>query len=337
MSARGDPGKRIPKSLNTDAGIIGGYTLADVALALSPGVAVVLVFQWVLSPSLTLGGYGLDSLVLPLAGVGVLVGSVFVVLTPGYTSSLGWLAAALGYHRRESTHEHASAREQTRYERVHADQNAIERADGTLVAPIEVSAPMLALATPGEWQQHAESFAEFCNTTLEFPLQIYSTTRDVPVEEYLGHYEDRLSDPDVSGNPRLEALIREYIEWYETELASREMTIREHYAIVTLHPRDLSMNGGRDSPLARLSRLPVLGVFARALGGQPSNQAAFDVLEERARAVAVGLRDIEGCHTTRVDAEDALSVLADYWRTQTPDNLSPHLREADLITPRQRE
>jgi len=259
MTPTTDPGKRIPKSLNTEANLIGSYTLTDAAVALTPGVIVVLGFQWLIppGPDSQAGGYSftLSMLVLPLAGVGVLPGARSCYLLP-YTSSLGWLQAALGFHRSERDLDFELACTETRFERAHLSRNAPERQDGTLVGLVEVSAPLLALATPSEWAAHTSAFADFCNTTLEYPIQIYSTTRAFDVDSYLSTYEDRLSDPDVLANPRLGALIEGYIEWYETELASREMTIREHYVIVSVHPDSLTFES--NSILQKASALPSL-------------------------------------------------------------------------------
>jgi len=279
-------------------------------------------------------------LVLPLAGVGVLLGSTFVLLTPPYTSSLGWLQAALGFHRSERDLDFELACTETRFERAHLSRNALERQDGTLVGLVEVSAPLLALATPSEWAAHTSAFADFCNTTLEYPIQIYSTTRAFDVDSYLSTYEDRLSDPDVLANPRLGALIEGYIEWYETELASREMTIREHYVIVSVHPDSLTFES--NSILQKASALPLIGVFARVLNGahhrDRSTEIAFDVLDERCRSIASGLRGIEGTHTKRVDAETAVTLLSDFWGTHNhPRTEDGVLRENPLITPRGRQ
>jgi hypothetical protein len=51
-----NPAKRIPKSLGTDANLLGTYTLTDLAVGLLPGVIVVLVTQIVLPSSLRVGG-----------------------------------------------------------------------------------------------------------------------------------------------------------------------------------------------------------------------------------------------------------------------------------------
>ncbi len=344
MTPTTDPGKRIPKSLNTEANLIGSYTLTDAAVALTPGVIVVLGFQWLIPPGLgfSLAGYSftLSMLTLPLAAVGVLLGGVFVLLTPSYTSSLGWLQAALGFHRGERELDFEMACGETRFERAHLHRNAIERQDGALIGLVEVSAPLLALATPSEWAAHTRAFADFCNTTLEYPIQIYSTTRAFDVDSYLSTYEDRLSDPDVLANPRLSSLIEGYIEWYETELASREMTIREHYVIVSVHPDSLTFES--NSILQKAITLPLIGVFARVLTGarerNRSKETAFDVLDERCRTIASGLRGIEGTHTKRVDAETAVGLLSEFWGTHNhPRTEDGVLRETPLVTPRGRQ
>ena len=226
------PTKRIPKSLNTEAKLLGRFTLADAAVALLPGVVVVLLTQVLLPSSLRVGGYHVQSLTLPIAGAGIAVGLVFVTLTPSYTNSLDWLQTIFGFYAGTTEHELDEASEYTQIECVHPDRGAIERIDGAFIGLVQVDPPNMALATDEQWAQKADAFQDFLNTTVEFPIQIFSTTQAFPAEAYLAHYESRLSDPDVKQNPQLQALIEHYIEWYAADLEQRQMTIRDHYIVV---------------------------------------------------------------------------------------------------------
>ncbi len=309
-----DPTKRIPKSLGTDAKLFGSYTLTDVAVGLLPGVLVVLATQVVLPPGLTVAGYPLATLTLPLAGAAIALGALFVYLTPDYTTSADWLATFVGFHRSAKRLAHEAARPYTQLERAHPDRDAIERADGALLGVVQVDPPAMALATDAEWAAKAEAFRDFLNTAVEFPIQLYSTTQRFPVEAYLDRYESRLSDPDVEANPRLAALIERYVDWYAGELAERRMTIRDHYVVVPVTPAEVQFE--RESLTRKLARLPLLGALLSAwLAPDAAEQRAamFDALDERLRRVELGLREIDGCAAHRVSAGEATRLVAEFW------------------------
>jgi len=309
-----NPTKRIPKSLGTDAKLLGRFTLSDVAVALVPGVVVVLCVQLFVPPGLTVAGYHLQSLTIPVAGVLVLFGALFVSLTPMYATSMEWAESILGFYSGSTDHPHDEAKQYTQVERIHPEAGAIERTDGAMVGMVQVIPPTMALATDEEWAAKTESFQNFLNTTVEFPIQIYSTTRDFPAEEYLAHYEARLDDPDVAANPQLEALVEHYIEWYADELAERRMTIRDHYVVVPVAPDEIQFEA--DGVLAGLADVPVFGGFVRAVYAphrEVERVALCDELDERLRRVRTGLREIEGCNATRVDVTDAVRIVGEFW------------------------
>lgn len=329
-----DPSKRIPKSLGTDPKLFGTYTLTDLGVALTPGVAVVLVTQIILPSSTLVAGYSLQWLTMPLAGVAICCGAIFVYLTPAYTTSLDWVATFIGFHR--STHEldHDAAKQYTQLERVSVEEGAIERTDGAFIGMVQVDPPSMALATDAEWARKAESFRDFCNTAVEFPIQIYSTTQPFPADEYLARYERRLEDRDVKANPRLAALLENYIEWYRTDLDERRMTIRDHYVVVAVRPQDVRFE--RESLSQKLAALPILGLFVQAWFAPrevEARAAMFDALDERLRRVEAGLREIEGCDARRVAVDDATQLVAEFWagESRADGDFSQALRTRPLV------
>jgi len=312
------PSKRIPKSLGTETKLLGSYTLGDAGVALLPAVAVVLLTQLVVPSSTRVAGYTIQTVLLPVAAVAVCVGAVFVYVTPAYTSSLDWLLTMVRFHTTVTEEPHSETVAHHQLERVYPDENVIERQDGAAIGLVRVSPPSMALATDEEWGAMAESFQDFLNTTVTFPIQIYSTTQPFPVETYLDHYRERLDDPDVKANPQLQTLIKRYIDWYERDLAARQMTIRDHYVVVTVTPEEIQFE--QESILAKLSDVPVLGVFIRAITAPPlaiQRRKLFTELDERLSRVQSGLRDLEGCEARTVDASDATQIIGEFWAGQT--------------------
>ncbi|MFB6192340.1 MAG: hypothetical protein ABEI11_03365 [Haloarculaceae archaeon] len=309
-----DPGKRIPKSLGTDTSLIGSYSLSDLVVAGVPGVAIILVVQTLLPSGATVHGVRLSLLTIPLAVVGFAVGGLFVYLTPAHASSVEWLGQFVGFHTKATELSHDGVKAHAPLERVHPADGMIERSDGALVGVIRVSPPTMALTTDDEWAAKTEAFQDFLNTTVEFPIQIYSTTREFPVEAYLDHYEERLSDPDVESNDRLAALIDHYTDWYGQELGQRQMTIRDHYVLVPVRPAEATRDEER--LLDDLTALPIVGVLVRAWTAPPREQeraAMRATLADRLRRVERGLRTIDGCETSSVDATELTRVVAEYW------------------------
>jgi hypothetical protein len=314
MSKTPDPGKRIPKSLGTDTQFLGNYSLVDLAVAGLPGVAVVLITQILLPPSLVVRGIPVSTLTIPLAGLAIAVGVLFVSLTPNYVTSWEWLGIFLGFRRSERALDHEAAKAYTHVDRLYPRHDALERTDGAVVGAVEVSPPTMALATDEEWAQKTDAFQDFVNTTVEFPIQIYSTTQPFPADAYLSQYEQRLSDPDVADNEHLQTLLEEYIDWYEAELAQRQMTIRDHYILIPVTPREVHHERG--SLAARLASLPLVGLVVRRVTAPPRSEERAAMLEEladRRRRIARGLRDIEGCTPSPVEMDSLAQLVAEHW------------------------
>jgi len=328
------PAKRIPKSLGTDAKLIGSYTLTDAAVALFPGVLVILITQTLLPSSLRIGGYQLQSLTLPLAALAIGVGVLFVYLTPGYITSLDWVLLMARFKSQPTGHGHDAAKAYTQIETVRSERDVLERQDGALLPFVQVLPPPMALATDAEWEAKATAFQDFLNTSVTFPIQIFSTTQPFPVDTYLDHYRERRSDPDVKDNPRLRALIDKYIQWYERDLNARQMTIRDHYVVVSVTPTEVRFE--RESVLNKLNGVPLLGTFVRAWNA-PSEadqqETMFETLEERTRRVEAGIREIEGCQASRVDADDATQLVGEFWAGQELEygDIAQALRAKSII------
>ncbi|WP_310732965.1 hypothetical protein [Halostella salina] len=301
---------------------------------MAPGVAVILVTQVLLPPSLAVGGYPVQTIALPLALCAIAVGGVFVSLTPAYTTSLDWIGTVVGFHRSDREFAHDAAKEYTAIERVYPDDNALERTDGALVGLVQVDGPTMALATDEQWQAQADAFQNLLNTVVEFPIQIYSTTQPFPVEEYLSHYEARLEDADVKDNPQLKGLIENYIAWYRTDLEERRMTIRDHYVVVPVTPAEVQFE--RESVSQRLTAIPVLGIFVQAWFA-PRRAAQHDAmlraLSERCRRLEGGIREMDGCSATRVETTEAVRLLGEYWTGErsTYGDLRQVLRTRPLV------
>lgn len=310
--------KRIPKSLDTDTKLIGNYSLQDLVVAVAPAAAVMLLTRSVL-PEVSVSGIQLQALSIPLAALAGGIGLVFIALTPTYVSSLTWASAVVSFHTSAADTDHDGAAEYTQVNRVLPEYDAIERTDGALVGALQVTPTSMALATADDWQDTATAFTDLLNTTIEFPIQIYSTTRPFPVDEYLAQYEARLDDPDVTANPTLQQLIERYLDWYRADLQSREMTIRDHYIIIPVRPE--SVRHTEQSLAQQLADLPYIGVLvdmASADTVAAERAAMATELDDRLHRTERAIRDLDDCSARRVATPALTDLVTDYWTTAEP-------------------
>jgi hypothetical protein len=351
-----DPTRRVPKKLGESDEFWRGYTLDDLLVGGSPFIVAVLLTAYVLPPELRYIGY-------VLAVVGAVIGAVAVYATPDYLTASEWVSTYLHHLRRPTHTEHvrydfASAREQrdfpesrfyevsertqelTDIDRVYKDQAAVERADGAFVGAVRVEPANMALTTDRRWRDNVAAFADFFNNSVEWPVQLYSTTTEFPIEDYLRRRERRLDDDDVSGNPVFRRLINEWLDWYPRELEARGTNIREHYVIVPVRRDEISGADEGEGVLDELADLPVLGGIFGSLAsgdGMPEEELqsrALDELDERLRMVKnEGIQNLDGCRAHRVEAGGLVRLLAEFWEGEPADfaDMDGAVRENPIV------
>lgn len=328
-----NPAKRIPKSLGTETQLLGRFTLTDLLVAGLPAVGVVLLTQVLLPGSWGVAGITVDLLTIPLAILALGGGAALVAMAPAHTSSLDWLLAFLAFHRRTP---HLTADEATTHTHVAEcwpAEDALIRDDGAVVGAIQVDPPSMALATDDDWERTARAFEDVVNTTVTFPIQIYSTTRPFSAAEFLQPYRERLAALDGDERPALQSLIESYIEWYRDDIERREMSIRDHYVIVAVRPREIRFE--REGVADRLAQLPGIGHLARALTAPPrarERAALAAELDERCHRLEQALRTIDGVDTSRVEGADVASLVAEYWAAPgDADRIGERLRSSPVV------
>ena len=298
-SSPNDPTRRVPKKLGESDEFWRGYTLDDLLVGGTPFIVAVLLTAYVIPPEFRYVGY-------VLGAVALVVGAAAVYATPDHLTASEWVSTYAHHLRRPKEVEHVrydfdSVREQTDFpesrfhelsertqeltdvKRVHTNRDAVERLDGAFVGAVRVESANMALATDRRWQENVASFADFFNNSVEWNLQMYSTTTEFPIEDYLRRRERRLGDEDVTRNPVFRRLIEEWLDWYPQELEARGTNIREHYIIVSVRRDEVDdNNGGEDGILRSLCGIPVVG---RLFGFFVSDEGLTEE-EVRARALS---------------------------------------------------
>ena len=337
-----DPTRRIPKKLGESDEFWRGYTLDDLLVGGTPFIVAVLLTAYVIPPEYRYLGY-------ILAFFGLVLGALAVYATPDHMTASEWVSTYAHHIRRPEEVEHVrydfeSVREQTDFpesrafevsqrtqeltdvKRVHKDRDAVERTDGTFVGAVRVEPANMALATDRRWRENVSAFADFFNNSVEWSLQMYSTTTEFPIEEYLRRRERRLDDDDVSGNPVFRRLIEEWLDWYPRELEARGTNIREHYIIVPVRRDEVTGNGDEGGLLETLSDAPVVGSLFGLLASSDGmteeeiRARVLDELDERLRMVEnEGIQKLDGCRAHRLEASGLARILAEFWEGEPAD------------------
>jgi len=350
-----DPTRRVPKKLGESDEFWRGYTLDDLLVGGMPFILAVLLTAYVLPPNLRYVGY-------VLAVIGLIVGAVAVYVTPDYLTASEWVSTYFHHLRRPTESEHVrydfgSAREQrdfpesrfyeldertqelTDVERVHVDRDAVERFDNAFVGAVRVEPANMALATDRRWRDNVAAFADFFNNSVEWAVQLYSTTTEFPVDDYLRRRERRLDDDDVAGNPVFRRLIEEWLDWYPRELEARGTNIREHYVVVPVRRDEVRSADGGGGVLDSLADVPVVGGVFGALSSRDGmteeevRARALDELDERLRMVEnEGIQNLDGCRAHRAETDELVRLLSEFWEGESADHVDGAVvRESPVV------
>jgi len=351
-----DPTRRIPKKLRESDEFWRGYTLDDLLVGATPFMVGVVLTAYILPARYRFIGYAVSI-------AGLLVGALAIYATPDHMKASEWVKTYFHYLRRPREVEHVrynfgSVREQTDFpesrfyelsertqeltdvERIHKERDAVERSDGAFVGAVRVEPANMALATDRKWEENVSAFADFFNNSVEWPVQMYSTTSKFPIKKYLRRRERRLDDDDVVGNPIFRRIIEEWLDWYPRELETRGTNLREHYIIVPVRRQDVTEDTDTEGVTDALSDVPVVGSFVDALssdGMLPEEEIearALGELDERLSMVKnEGIQKLDGCRAHRVEAAGLVSILSEFWEGERAEyaNAAALVRENPVI------
>ncbi|MFB6284017.1 MAG: VirB4 family type IV secretion system protein [Halobacteria archaeon] len=337
MSTGNDPTRRIPKKIGSSDEIWRGYTLDDLMVGAMPFIVAVVVTAYFLPPNMTQYGY-------ILSGFALFVGAVIIYLTPDHLTASEWVNSYSKFYRRPKKirnikYNFGNVREQEDFpesgfleleertqdmvdiKKIYKNRDAVMRTDDKLVGAVKVEPANMALTTPQRWQANVNAFADFVNNSVEWPFQIYSTTTDFPIDNFVEQRRRRLEDEDVQDNPVFRELIEYWLDWYPEELELRGTHLREYYILIPVGREDVT-GGEREerSVGEKLGGIPVLGWFFGSSEGLTESQIKsrmFNELDERLGLVEnQGIRNIDGCKAMRADSAELARILIDYWTSE---------------------
>ena len=282
-------------------------------------------------------------------GLGVLIGSTVLAVTPQEMIALGWIAAAVilaltgvimyiapseraplewltamvRFKRRAKrlTNHAENPKEQTqsltKIERVLPIASAIERTDGAIVGLVEVKGRDMALAEEDAWATAAEGFEQLARA-LDSTVEIFSPARTIHPSRLSKGYLGREHDEDVRRNPTLRKLVNVYLDELPNEFNRRATAIRRFYVVVSVTEREVRRDD--QGALADLAELPGIGGpierFGLAKRGPEDaeiKERQRSILSARKRAVENAVSSIEGCEATEVDDEYLTAIIKEFW------------------------
>ncbi|MFD1648041.1 VirB4 family type IV secretion system protein [Haloarchaeobius litoreus] len=324
MSTKSDSGqysaRRIHKSLGGTTAFLRGYSIAELLLFL--GVGFTTFVAAALVPA---------TLTIPTFGFGLMLTLLLLLLhkvKPRHLWLTEWLGARLSWAVKNKSYTHggedtSEVRYMTRLERVYPF--GIERTDGALVGAMRVTPANLSLEDDDAWSKAVQSFSEFVNANIDFPVNIYTTSRTVDRDDLVHTYRERLRDGDVQSRPVLKRLLQTRIEENTDdngEPDSESTTVREFYIITAVTDADIEADSqADDSVVTYLSSLPVVGsAFGRFqttdLSAEDRDQLKQSKLESRLAQIRRGGTSLYRCSVSPVDSYELARVTKEYWSCQ---------------------
>lgn len=313
---------------------------------------------------------GADFLLVPLALLGLTVGTAVVYAAPAQVTAWRWLRDVGRFYLRRPrvTHSHPPdsdhdategglvqytpftpaerTQDLTNVQRAWPGAGAIQRTDGTMEAFIEVEPANMDFAMSGDWQAVQEAGAEFANSELEFPLTFHATTRAFPVDRLVEQLDDRLSDPDVRDNPAFEELLAEYRERRPADLADTQQ-LRYYLGVEVDRLEVYNRYEQERTPGEKLSEIPVVGLLftpfiARRhdLDDAEVQVAMFEKLDERIRTVrSEFIETVAGWSATRLSTLELFLLNMEFWNGEEYDaeGAADSIREEPAIQRASRE
>ena len=287
---------------------------------------------------------GIDSLAIGLLFCGFTVGVAIVYAAPEDRTATEWLGDLSRYvlkrpnvtynYRTDSENSSTdggvieytpfevseSTQELMGVKQVWPGAHAIERADGTMEAFVELEPSNMDFAMSEDWATLQESAETFANNEIDFPVSLYVTTRSFPVEEIISQLESRLYDDDVYDNPVFGELIEEYRESRPSDLDNIQSS--HYYLGVEADQMEIYQRyDAEKTPLERLAEFPVLGFLLNPfvvkrveLEDAQIRTTLFEKLDDRIQTVRSEFVDnMSGWSCRRLTTTELFYLTIEFW------------------------
>ncbi|MCF2165450.1 hypothetical protein [Halobacterium salinarum] len=330
--------RRIPQQVDDSMHFFRGYSLDDVKL-IAPG-ALICIYASYAPPAIRTQCIFVGFMVAVLGAIGI-------ATAPEHYKSSEWASLHARHLFRQSTYKHLTyhydhaqrtqkdspdqatlsglfaTNERTQdvlgIKRVQSSSDRrgntgfVQLSDDTLIGCIQIHPANLSLASSADWNKATNKLATKINT-IEFPIQIYRTSKSFDTETFLQPYQDRHLNDDVQNNPILENLLTEFLNWYPQELADRGTRVTEFYVIVPVERHEVASLQRSNGVTDQLAEWPLLGQFI-STGEDDTSDVVIrgrqqEELYDRLAAARGHFRELPGVEATRVDASEHAELIA---------------------------
>ena len=354
MSAQSNQTQPIPQEEEDSFTVFRGYTVKD-ALLFAPA-GLVFIASAVFTPEIIARlPIGINQYILLGPGIGVsvllaLIGVVTLLTTPSHYTPREWALLHLRHRFRatevihqEQAHDHenretteeqdmgfvasaigATQRTQdvTHVEEVlpssYSDNGGVVRlTNGDVAGAVKVEPTNLSLATAQQWSRVVGELTSIANT-IDHPIKISHTTRDFDVGEYLEPFSQRLNDEDVRSSPVLDALLRDFLEWYPRELELQGTKQSEFYVVVGVSEAEVTSTARSESVTDQLADTPGFSLIFSS-NDEELHESVIrgrqrEQLYRRVESIEQQVRKIEGVEGSVLPAEDHAALIAESWQ-----------------------
>lgn len=331
-----DASRQIPDGLEDEEKIF-GYDRSEII------VVIIALFIGMISSELLPPGFESVSIFIPI--VSIIIGIFIVFVTPNHLKPTDWLGSMKHFLFRPTKVQHISiedgmAREQkdvleeskvyelgertqelSWVDKIHKNSDAVERIDGVVVGGIKVHPPNMSLASGEKWERMINNWQSYVDNSVEYPVQIYVTSSDFPVEDYIEHYRNRLNDPDLQERPILQELLRDFLSWYPEYLQYRGTKQKEFYLIYTVDEDEVIGSEMEEQSITeQLTEVPVLGEKVESFVSSDEDdedKVKAKMLAELNRRIRAGrdqgVRSLPGAKSRQLSGFELAVLLREYW------------------------
>lgn len=212
-----------------------------------------------------------------------------------------------------------SASDYTRVHGVYPQFDVIQRDDGAYITAVAISGTNLYLRSRSERNKLVEQFVGTLRE-IDFPHQLFITTRDFDVESHAQAHADNARHDDITTNPILQELHDEYQHEVLQNRRIQHTRERTVYGIIEYEPgSDRTDASGPDE------------IDADSPADLERRQETIDRLVARRNKYIAVLSNIAGVTATPVDYQTHLGELAGHW--DNPLDADPVEVQASPIIP----
>jgi hypothetical protein len=320
--------------------IVGKVEWKDAMIVYSPPMFM-LLFGSAIVPGFA------EFMIMPLVGVLTIIGSLVLILKPGYITLSEWVRNYRHYKKTPNPinktldkHEDVGeekieingietatddTRDWIRIKKLYPDSNCIERKDGTLVAMARIQGLNLDKSSPERVEDSTNKFADYLNNSLTEEIQIYLPMRSFDATERISHFEDRKSDPDMKRKDMVRDYLEDRISWYKKVIGDNY--VRECYVIVKVSEDEIRNESLTETETrSNIEDIPLIGdtvkLFADNLFGEGKDLFTEEdvkeeqtmLLDDRINQVSRGF--VQGINQSkeRLSCEEMAGLIKEFWK-----------------------